>query len=327
MKRHLAGYVLAFVMMGALGALAVTGDQPPEDAHCVEVEELGVWVCGTTTTVPETSSTTTTTSTSTTTTTVAATTTTVPDTLIIPETQPYPETGIKAGEGFFFIVSCTEKFGDDCQGVGKITSEIPYLGHGMPYLYSEAVEGNHDHAWWVAGDREGYRCAYSFMYDKHPNPFGGDVTHDGHFIARATVVKPGGQAYGKINDRYMDEGVRYYDGTLYLGGTNEIPDEDCWETAIDDFDYANYVPHGPDQIRVGLFRADGEISDIRDFTDYDLLAPAHFEFLSFDGRRVAIVLVLEEFGAAGQVSHVFYYDVMGDGRIAVEVNGLLIGGS
>lgn len=243
--------------------------------------------------------------------------------LAIPATVAYPG-GLKRGEGFSLLIACIDNETVTCdlsangkKGIGG----FQYFGHGMPYLYSEAIPGNHDHAWWVDGDREAYRCAYGFLYDKHPNPFGMfPVDRPAEFIIRATIVRPLGQGYARVNDAFMDEGVRYWDGSLADEGA-EILSESCQTSALDDFDYDNYVPQGPDSIRVGLFRKDGEIADIRDFTKFTPAVPGHFEFISFKDGRVTLVFIL---GASNKPSHVFYYDVLGSGRIAVEVNGKLL---
>lgn len=257
--------------------------------------------------------------TTTTTTTMPTTTTTTLPPLVIPPTQEYQP----GAESFQFSLNCASTATVPCPSGSNITSTLHYAAHGMPYLYEGAVPGNHDHAWWVAGDREGYRCAYSFMYDQHPNPLNSLPTpREGHFIARATVVRPLEAGYGRVNDKYMDEGQRYYDGTVHTGPGAEIIDEDCQKTALDpDFDYANYVPHGPDAIRVGLFKADGQIADVRDFTHPQVAtAPtSHYEYVGTKDGRVTVVYVVDGLG----VSHVVYYDALADGQIAVEVNGEL----
>jgi hypothetical protein len=244
--------------------------------------------------------------------------------LVIPATFPYPG-GLNQGEGFSFGLACidTDTVTCDLNAKGKaFIGGFEYLGHGMPYLYSEAVEGNHDHAWWVDGDREGYRCAYGFLYDKHPNPFGMfPADRPAELIIRATIVRPLGQGYARVNDSHMSEAVRYFDGSLNNEPGNEISSEDCQASALDDFDYDGYEPQGPDAIRVGLFRGDGEVGDIRDFTKFAPQVPGHFEFISLKEGRVTLVFVL---GASNKVSHVFYYDALNSGRIAVEVNGKLL---
>jgi hypothetical protein len=70
-----------------------------------------------------------------------------------------------------------------------------------------------------------------------------------------------------------------------------------------------------------LIRGDGEIGDIRDFRGFTPKVPGHFEFISLENGRATLVFIL---GATNKVSHVFYYDAINSGRIAVEVNGSLL---
>ena len=339
MRRTITAFVSGLATAILLVGGVAVAQQLLEVENCVYVPEHDKALCDiadagtTTTTVPDTTTTTTAPATTTTTTAPPA------GTLTIPATQPYPG-GLPAGEGFRAMIGCTDDFDRndvlifDCDqnADGNLQhAEIDYFGHGMPYLYPDGILGGHNHMWWVPGDREGYGCFYAFAYDEHPNPFGSlaeprpaELTH------RATIVRPENAGYGKINDKYMDEAVRYYDGTPFTGTTNEIPDEDCRAEALDDFDYENYEPHGPDNIRVGLFveRTTGwEIGDIRDFTDIPVAynadgAMGHFEFVSFENGRVTIVFVLAQ---NQKVSHVFYYDTLTTGgRMAVEVNGTTI---
>ncbi len=247
----------------------------------------------------------------------------------MPATLQQSISGFKDNESFRFILACinTAEVTCDSNG-GLVLTSFDYLGHGMPYLYSESLPGNHDHAWWTPGDREGYRCAYTFLYEKHPNPFGlfGNNPREGKFIAQGIVARAAG--YAKINDKYMNEGERYFDGTLANEGGREIQDpneaSDCALEAsllVPGFDYDSYVPHGEDAIRVGLFRADGEIADIRDFTLLTYSNPGHFEFVGFDGNLVQLVFVPDN---TNKASHAIYYRTMNDGRMAIEVNGQLV---
>ena len=253
------------------------------------------------------------------TTTTTTTTTTLPP-ASLPATIPYPTTGLDPGGGFQFLLACADP--DTCptgaDGSNAVAT-LEYWGHGMPYLYPEAVEGNHDHAWWVNGDRQGYACAYGFLYDKIPEVPNTDITHEGaHLIARATAVRPLEAGYGAVSDKFMEEAERYYNGKVYTGGGNEIVDEDCQIVALDpDFDYAGYVPHGPDDIRVGILRADGAVADIRDFTREIPDVPGHWELAKYTADRVAVVFVVDGVG----ISHVVYYDALSDGQLMVEVNG------
>jgi hypothetical protein len=213
---------------------------------------------------------------------------------------------------------------------GKLSiASFDYLGHGSPYIHPSGTPGMHVHPWWVGADREGYRCATGHLYNQHPNPFGMfEEDRPAHFIHQFAVVRPLDSGYGKINDKYMPEGVRYWDGTLTGQTGGEIEEEDCQALALalnPDFDYDSYVPHGPDDIRVGLFYHDGVIADIRDFTDVNVgtiqgtnTPLGHFEFVSIDDGVVHLVFV---YTSTNKVSHGIYYFVRNDGRIAVEVNG------
>jgi hypothetical protein len=56
---------------------------------------------------------------------------------------------------------------------------------------------------WTDGDRAGYRCFYAFLLQN--NQVVGRVTF--------TTVEAA-TSYAMVNDKYMEEGVRYYDGSL-----------------------------------------------------------------------------------------------------------------
>ena len=345
--RFWLSFSLLLIVGFSLTAVAMTGTPPPADAHCVEVEELEVFVCGTTTTSSTTSTTTpsttstssTTTTAPTTTTTQATTTTSVPGALAIPETQYQSIPGFKDNESFRIELACIDVPADNREGLEPVDCDLnsggkksiasfDYLGHGMPYMCVGAVPGEHCHPWWVGADREGYRCATGHLYNQHPNPFG-MLAEDrpAHFIHQFAVVRPDDSGYGKINDTYMPEGARYWDGSPANEG-QEIQSEDCQALALalnPDFNYNTYEPHGPDDIRVGLFYADGNIADIRDFTDVEVdtiqgtdTPLGHFEFVSIKNGVVHLVFV---YTSTNKVSHGIYYFVRNDGRIAVEVNG------
>jgi len=245
--------------------------------------------------------TTTTTTSSTTTTTQPPTTTTTlpPSGLEIPETIPYPR-GLKAAGGYSITLSCidTEDIVCDTFDAKRTWWEAPYLGTNLPYAENSA---------WVDGDREGYRCAYGFL------------EHNGEIVGAFGAVRPLGQGYGKVNDRYMDEAVRYLDGTLtgYSGG--EITEEDC-QTGIlsPDVDYTE-VYEGPDERpRIGFFSGSGEILDIRDYTNTELQNPGKFRLISFDGTTAIIGFYPPQ---TNQAAISFYYWAMGDGQLAVDFNG------
>jgi hypothetical protein len=370
MRRFLSSWILGLVLVGLLAGVAYS-QVPRTDAEALEaiaqiVVDQGYALPTTTTTVPTTTTTEPTTTTTepttttteaptTTTTTVPTTTTTAPPTttttvvegLVIPATIDYglSPSQLNEGGGFEIMIACEERVQDcdpnDPGNEGSGWNEIGrvfYVGHGMPYLYEGAVDGQHNHAWWENGDRQGYACGYGFMYDQHPSPPGHpDINRPAEFIARATITRPLGQGYGILSDGYMEEAQRYYDGSLnpnVVENNQEIHDEDCQAVALSpDFDYENYVSQGAQDIRIGLFTADGQISDIRDFTDFQVAdgLVGHFEFVGLTSggpggavTRVAVVHVFDSGPQAGKVTHVFYYDTLNSGRIAVEVNGQIV---
>ena len=64
-------------------------------------------------------------------------------------------------------------------------------------------------AGWVAGHRVGYGCAYMFLRVGE------------ELIGRVTFTRI---EYTKINDKYMDEAARYYDGSVYTGSDHQLND-------------------------------------------------------------------------------------------------------
>lgn len=244
--------------------------------------------------------------------------------LVIPATLAYnPSPSFKESESFNIMTSNKD--------TGTAWFEADYIGHGMPYLYPEAIPGNHDHAWWVPGDRQAYAVAYGFLYDKHPAPFGHSVSRqpgEGVFIARFTISRIAGAGYAKVNDRYMNEAERYWDGRRFTGSTNEIQDEDASVVSASDFEYEPFEGPGDTNIRVGLFRGDGAIGDIRDFngltvysSDIKFRVVPEITVAPDGNQRVAVVMYERDLPGI-----VFYYDTMNSGRIAVEVNGVMTRG-
>lgn len=103
---------------------------------------------------------------------------------------------------------------------------------------------------WVPGDRVAYRGAYCFL-----------ASH-GEAVARFTIVRI---EYAKVNDKGMDEGVRFYDGSVYSGPKHQLNDV---PGALEP-----YVPHvgdlypAPPRI---VFRTPGSLPEIVDVRDYGL---------------------------------------------------------
>ena len=275
----------------------------------------------TTTRVPQDSSTTTTTQPAdttttsvavTTTTTAPASTTTAPPTTLpsksagsIPATVPYTG-GLDKYGGHEAIISCgasTEDF--DCEQFGSNHWwDAPYLGTNLPYTTGYA---------WVDGDRQGYSCAYGFLQD----------LSTGELIGRwAALLPPGAEAYGKVNDRFMSEGVRYYDGELANEGGNELSDpnkaSECYDILSDDIDYEAVNTGADERPRIGFFNGAGQIIDIRDYSNTALSSPGKFKLLAWDGNEAVVGFYPAQNNKAAVT---FYYTAMGSGQLAVDFNG------
>ncbi|CAN5755350.1 hypothetical protein BH23ACT4_BH23ACT4_03010 [soil metagenome] len=205
--------------------------------------------------------------------------------LTIPATVTYPG-GLKAAGGYSMVSSNAE--------TGVIWWSTPYLGTNLPYLPGSQ---------WVAGDREGYRCAYGFV-------MGADGSIDGRFA----FVRPPDQAYAKVNDTYMAEGQRYLDGTPYTGGGMEISDEDCTDV-LSPIDYEGACRSVDERPRVAYFDGSGNVLDIRDYTHTEA-NNVNFNLHGFNGSR-ATVIACED----GLVGMIVYYDAMGDGKVSVDFKG------
>ncbi len=205
--------------------------------------------------------------------------------LSIPATVTYPG-GLKAAGGYSITASNAE--------TGVIWWTTDYPGTNLPYLPGSK---------WVAGDREGYRCAYGFV-----------VGTDGNIDGRFAFVRPPDQAYAKVNDTYMAEGQLYLDGTPYTGGGMEISDEDCTDV-LSPIDYEGACRSVDERPRVAFFDGNGKVLDIRDYTHTEA-NNVNFNLHGFDGSR-ATVIACED----GLVGMIVYYDAMGDGKVSVDFKG------
>ena len=289
-----AGAVGSAVLIA--GGVAFT-QEVAEVENCVFVVEHDKVLCDrvdapTTTTTPSSSSSSSTTTTSPSTTSPSTTTTTTgaPE-VLIPETLPYPGRGsgipYADGGGFDLVASNAT--------TGTIWWTAPYWGdNGLPYT---------DGATWLDGDREGYRCAYGFITDGT-----GDIS------GRVAFVRPPDQTYSKVNDSYMDEGVRYLDGSLYEGAGNEITEEDC-TTVLSPIDYEGACRPADERPRIAYFDREGRVLDIRDYTNTNANNVV-FNLHSVTETRVTVIACED-----GLVGMIVYYDALGAGTIASDFNG------
>lgn len=203
----------------------------------------------------------------------------------IPATVTYPG-GLKAADGYDIIASNAD--------TGVIWWTAPYLGTNLPYTPGSK---------WVHGDREGYRCAYGFVMDAN-----GDIS------GRFAFVRPPDQTYAKVNDKYMNEGTRYLNGSLFTGEGNEISEENCTDV-LSAIDYNGACRPVDERPRIGFFDGQGNVLDIRDYTNTEA-ASVNFNLHSFNGSR-ATVIACED----GLVGMIVYYDAMGNGQLAVDFKG------
>lgn len=290
MRRLLPGVVLAILALSAV-AVAQSVVSPENLENCIHVAEHDKVLCDlveattTTTSTPDT-----TTTTETTTTTAPTTTTTTGSDLVIPPTQPYPPrgTGFVANGGYHIVASNAE--------TGTIWWSAPY--HGAPDLPYDPE------ARWIAGDREGYRCGYGFLEDAA-----------GEIVGRFAFVRPPDQAYGKVNDTYMDEGQRYLDGTPTGQSGGEISEEDCTDV-LSDIDYEGACRPVDERPRVGFFDEAGNVLDIRDYTHTNANNVV-FNLHSVEEDRVAVIACED-----GLVGMIVYYQALYGGQVAVDFEGV-----
>jgi hypothetical protein len=154
--------------------------------------------------------------------------TTAPTTGVIPATIPHP--GINGDNGY--------RIGLHAKDPERTFWQAPYL-YEVPYIAD---------AGWVAGDRVGYGCAYGFLH------------HEGEIIGRFTFRKVDAADYVVINDTYMAEGERYYDGSP-TGGIQQVPDFECPVT-----DQTYEATNAPDEDPLVVFwNAAGQAVEIRDY--------------------------------------------------------------
>lgn len=276
--------ILSVALLGISSAVAA----PPD--HCEKRTNHPRCNSGTTTT---TSLVATTTSAPSTTTTLASTTTTPgPGGLTIPPTLPYPVRGsgvLYEGGGGYDIMAGNA-------ATGATWWVAAYWGdNGLAYT---------DGATWLSGDREGYRCAYGFI----TGPDGDTIQ------GRFAFVRPPGQSYAKVNDKYMDEGERYLDGSPYSGGGREINEENCTDI-LSPIDYTGACRDVDERPRIAFFDIAGNVLDIRDYsnTKADNVV---FNLHSFDGERATVIAC-----EGGLVGMVVYYDALYGGHVAVDYNG------
>jgi hypothetical protein len=127
---------------------------------------------------------------------------------------------------------------------------------------------------WVDGDRLGYRCAWMFL------------EHAGTIVGRVTFVRIPDATYALVSDRYMTEGVRYFDGTLAPSGTQQTVHVSFSNDIVDQA----YEPFtGADQRPTIKFVSGGDLLEVRDYKKTIVENGIKFRQVSASGSRVTVV--------------------------------------
>lgn len=131
---------------------------------------------------------------------------------------------------------------------------------------------------WTDGDRAGYRCLYGFL------------TLDGVPVGRVTFMRVEGAAdYGMVNDSKMEEGARYYDGTLAPSGAPQ----ELGQCPEPDVAYQPYT--GPDQRPTITYSTpSGQLLEVRNYKT--LYAGPGITFQQTESSSGQITVVAYEFG-------------------------------
>ncbi len=116
---------------------------------------------------------------------------------------------------------------------------------------------------WTDGDRAGYKCAYMFLYQNG---------NEDDIIGRVTFTRIGG--YAQINDQYMAEFVRAYDGGRDYTSQAECPGSDI---AYEPWSGSDYRP----QI---FYTKGGQLLENRSYTNTsgDAIAAGALKFGEYE---------------------------------------------
>jgi hypothetical protein len=161
-------------------------------------------------------------------------------------------------------------------GTRRRVGVFPYLRHLTQYDPDAA---------WIDGDRVGYGCAYMFLVD------------DGEIVGRVTFTtwRPpvDGNPYAYVNDRYMVEGGRFYDGSPTPPGTRQVPGHECPDPA------QAYEPlkgsPGPRPIIRFSDTTDGHALEVRDYKRVTTSPGHQFKIASAGPNRVIVVAYQHRF--------------------------------
>lgn len=204
-----------------------------------------------------------------TTTTVAGTTTTqVPTTTTTASTTTLP---VQSGDYWDFMVTAT--IGTQRQG---------WTATYFRNLTYTAGVG------WTDGDRTAYRCGYGFLM------------RDGVPVGRVTFTRiPEAASYSALNDRYMVEGSRYYDGTRNTNG-NLSQLNDC-PLPSEAYDAQTAI----ERPTIRFTGADGQLLEVRDYKKAIPGPNITWQSVLVTSDRVTVIAYLD-----GLPFMALYYDSM-----------------
>lgn len=215
---------------------------------------------------------------------------------VVPETIPYLEP--RETQGFTIMLNANN----------------PSRALWRAYYFYDTFYA--DNTGWLPGDRVAYSCAYMFL--QHNGEIVGRVTF------RAIPPPPHTDSYIVVNDKFMNEGERYYEGSPTPPGTVQVPKGDCpfvtqsyatelvpderpkivyWQgnNALEVRDYAGIVPFSP-----------GVTFDVTEVITepFQITSPVTGQTHTVNQR----ISVLErENGVPGVI---VYYDSLGSGEVS-----------
>ena len=142
---------------------------------------------------------------------------------------------------------------------------------------------------WVDGDRAAYRCMYGFLQQ------------DNRVVGRVTFMAVEEAAsYTMVNDKYMEEGVRFYDGSVApLGGPIELGQ--CPHPSQD---YAALT--GPGQLpTINFSTVGGSLLEVRNYKTLAVADGVVFQQTESTDQRVTVVAYFDNLPTI-----VVYYESM-----------------
>lgn len=207
-----------------------------------------------------------------------------------------PSVGAKLPENQGFSIAVQL---DD--GGGRESSTADYL-YNLP-------SGGH----WLPGDRSGYDCAYTFLEWRN------------EIVARVAFHRvTSAESYTEINDRYMQEGVRYYDGTLNTDSrVNDTGTAGLANTSTRDACVNNEIAYTGLSVMPSLpvmqffDTRDGTLIETRNYANVQVEGELSFAIIEQSAARTAVGVFYD-----GEAVGVVYYTPLSP-SILMTTNGAL----